>query len=172
MRVGESEILYGVTNSAGNVFIDSFQRTQKFAEDTFAAVTGKPWAQCVAEDGSSCRPFRVTIEPVQLMTANATPFKFRLESGDLAPSFVVGSSGRGMTLVYPTATFAESAGFPSWGKAVEAMRAGKIIHGRGPKTGGKTMLDVQLFNQAVADAGMRAKYVDWGIFAVGLPERF
>lgn len=65
MRTGESDILYGVTNSSGNVFIDSFQRTQKFAEDTFAADAGKPWPQCVAEDGVACRPFRITIESVQ-----------------------------------------------------------------------------------------------------------
>lgn len=74
-----------------------------------------------------------------------------------------------MTVVYPTAIFAKSAGFSSWAKAIEAMRAGQIVRGRGPSTGGKTTFDVQLFNQAVADAGMQMSYFDMGIVDVGLP---
>lgn len=64
MKQGESKIVYGVANRAGNVFIDSFQNTQKFAQDVFAASSGKSWEQCEA-DGMVCLPYRITLEAVQ-----------------------------------------------------------------------------------------------------------
>lgn len=102
--------------------------------------------------------------PEKLITAALEPFKFNLVS--------VAPSGQGMTIVYPTETFAKSAGYTSWSEAVEAMRAGNIIQGRGPRLGAKSMYDLRLFDQAIADAGMRVKYVDMGIVAIGLPDRF
>lgn len=107
-----------------------------------------------------------------LNIADPVPFQFSLKEGDLSHTFILGRTGQGMTVVYPTATFAESAGFASWAEAVEAMRAGKIVRGRGPSMSGKTTFDVQLFIQAVADAGMRMQYLDMGIVAVGLPDQF
>lgn len=106
-----------------------------------------------------------------LDVAAPAPFKFSLDKGDLSHTFVLGRTWQGMTIVYPWETFAESAGYASWPEAVDAMRAGKVVCGRGPSMGTKTMLDIQLFDKAVADAGMRMKHVDLGIVAVGLPDR-
>ena len=66
MRSGESKVVFGVVNVSGNIFIDSFQNTQNLAQDTHASCMGKQsWEQCVVDTGVACRPFRLTIEPIQ-----------------------------------------------------------------------------------------------------------
>lgn len=78
--------------------------------------------------------------------------------------------GAGPRIVHPCTAFAESAGLKSWSKAVEAMKGGQVVHGRAPCIG-RTTIDIDLFNQAVIDAGMRAAYLDFGQVAVGLLDR-
>ena len=66
MKPGESKVVFGVVNASGNVFIDSFQNTQKLAQDTYTSSMGRQsWEQCVVETGVACRPFRLTIESIQ-----------------------------------------------------------------------------------------------------------
>lgn len=65
MKPGESKVVFGGSNSSENVFVDSFQNTQKLAEDSHAAAMGKPsWEQCVTVSKVVCRPYILTIAPV------------------------------------------------------------------------------------------------------------
>lgn len=50
MQQNTTETLFGVVNKDGNVFIDSFARTQEFAQKSFSDSIGKPWLLCVQED--------------------------------------------------------------------------------------------------------------------------
>ncbi len=105
------------------------------------------------------RPINIT-DPV--------PFKINtLPVGASAAEVIFGSGAR---VVHPCTVFAKSAGYESWAQAVEAMRAGVIVQGQGPRIG-KTTIDVDLFNKEVADAGLTAKYSELGLVAVGLPGR-
>lgn len=66
MRPGESKLIFAVANAVGTVFIDSFQNTQKLAEDAYAAARGKEsWEQCVTEEGVTCLKYRLTLDPIQ-----------------------------------------------------------------------------------------------------------
>lgn len=76
-----------------------------------------------------------------------------------------------LKVVHPCTGFAKSAGYESWAEVVEAARSGKIVQGQGPRMG-KTTLDVDLFCREVREAELQTEYIDFGLFAVALPERF
>lgn len=49
MKPNSTETLYGIVNCDGNVFIDSFARTQKFAQQSHSEAMGKSWERCVSD---------------------------------------------------------------------------------------------------------------------------
>lgn len=78
----------------------------------------------------------------------------------------------GVRIIHPCAAFAHAAGFDTWQEAVAAMKGGQVLAGPAPQTTGKSTINITIFNTAVAEAGLRAKYFDTGIVAVGLPSAF
>lgn len=65
MRVGESKSVYGIANSKGNIYIDSFQNTENLAKHCFAKSCGKSWDQCVKDESVTCKLVHITLNAIQ-----------------------------------------------------------------------------------------------------------
>lgn len=107
-------------------------------------------------------------------SSSAARIEGREQAGRLTVISCVHGKPTEFSNTHPCTTFAQSAGFASWEAAVEAMKAGRVLTGPGPRLGRASMTEFLLFQRQIERDRLRSLPADtWsGQFSVGYREHF
>jgi hypothetical protein len=77
-----------------------------------------------------------------------------------------------INILHPCDAFATSAGYESWTTALAAMKSGTVVTGVGPRSGARTMISIDAFNQRTEAEGLYTIRTEEGFVMVGFRENF